>query len=175
MLEFTTTQLQIHKTEAEELPMLLPIYTSNPEFVRQNEGSEGEIGRYDLARWQRDWYVMQMLSGSHQLGCYLRRDGTPVGIIHFLEENEDDGKPWLGTLVIHKDYQRRGLGTEAFRCMVAYFRLNTNWTILRTAVKAQNQVGFAFLTSVGFQIIKEKNERFASSMQTFFILETTLH
>ena len=31
--------------------------------------AEGFSPRYDLDRWQRDWYVMQMLPGSHQLGC----------------------------------------------------------------------------------------------------------
>ena len=174
MLEFTSAQLQIREIAADDLPALLPVYTSNPEFVRQNEGSEGEIGRYDLERWQRDWYVMQMLTGNHQLGCYLKTDNTPVGIIHFLEENQDDGKPWLGTLVIHKDYQRRGLGTEAFSCIREYFRRNTNWTILRASVKTQNEAGFAFLKRMGFRVVKEREGRFAGGMQTFSILETCL-
>src|SRR5690242_12081114 len=144
MLELTSARLQIHEIVADDLPALLPIYTSNPEFVRQNEGSEGEPGRYDLDRWQRDWYVMQMLPGSHQLGCYLKTGNTPVGIVHFLEENEDDGKPWLGTLVIHKDYQRQGLGTEVFQCLAEHFRQQTDWMTLRASVKAQNETGLPF-------------------------------
>lgn len=174
MLELTSARLQIREIAADDLPALLPIYTSNPEFVRQNEGSEGEIGRYDLDRWQRDWYVMQMLPGSHQLGCYLKTENTPVGIVHFLEENEDDGKPWLGTLVIHKDYQRQGLGAEVFRCLTEHFCQQTDWTILRAGVKAQNKAGLAFLKRTGFQNVKEGSGRFAGGVQTFFVLEFTL-
>jgi RimJ/RimL family protein N-acetyltransferase len=171
MLELTSARLQIREIVADDLPALLPVYTSNPEFVQQNEGSEGEAGRYDLDRWQRDWHVMQMLPGSHQLGCYLKPENTPVGIIHFLEENEDDGKPWLGTLVIHKDSQRQGLGTEAFRCLAEHFRQQTDWTVLRAGVKAQNEPGLAFLKHLGFKSIKEGSGRFAGGIQTFFVME----
>lgn len=174
MLELTSARLQIREIEADDLPALLPIYTSNPEFVRQNEGSEGEPGRYDLDRWQRDWYIMQMLPGSHQLGCYLRTENTPVGTVHFLEENEDDGKPWLGTLVVHKDYQRQGLGAEIFHCLIEHFRQQTDWTTLRASVKAQNEAGLAFLQSMGFQSLKEGSGRFAGGMQTFYVLDFKL-
>ncbi len=44
-----------------------------------------------------------MMPGSHRLGCYLRSAGTPIGFVDFLEENEDDGSPWLGALVVHRD------------------------------------------------------------------------
>jgi hypothetical protein len=65
----------------DDLPALLPIYLSNPAFVEQNEGSEGEIGLYDLDRWQRDWQIMKMMPGNHRLGCYLKTDLTPVGVL----------------------------------------------------------------------------------------------
>jgi len=117
MLELMAERLQIREITADDLAALLPVYLSNPAFVEQNEGSEGEIGRYDLDRWQRDWHILQMMPGSHRLGCYLKMDHTPVGFLDFLEEH-DDGYPWLGTLVIQKDYQRQGLGSETFHCLV---------------------------------------------------------
>jgi len=174
MLELVSIRLQIREVTANDLPTLLLVYTSNPEFVRQNEGSEGEIGRYDLARWQRDWHILQMMPGSHRLGCYLKVDNTPVGLIDFLEENQDDGKPWIGTLIIHKNFQRQGLGTEAFQCFINHFRQHTAWNVLRAGVKEQNSAGLAFLKHLGFQVVCEKTDRFAGGMQTFFVMQFTL-
>jgi RimJ/RimL family protein N-acetyltransferase len=170
MLEMGTQRLQIRESTADDLLALLPIYMSNPAFVEQNEGSEGEIGRYDLDRWQRDWYILTMMPGHHRLGCYLKAQLTPVGILDFLEEN-DDGYPWLGTLVIHSAYQRQGLGSEAFQCLAKYGHEQMAWTTLRAGVKAVNEVGLAFLAHLGFQIVEERKAQFASGFQKLFIME----
>jgi RimJ/RimL family protein N-acetyltransferase len=172
MLAFVTTRLQIRETTADELDAFLPIYLSNPTFVLQNEGSEGEIGRYDLDRWQRDWHILQML-GSYRLGCYLKPDLTPVGFLDFLEEHED-GYPWLGALVIDKASQRRGLGTEAFQALVEYARRERTWTILRAGVKAINEGGLAFLNHMGFQTAEERSGQFPGGLQQYIVMEYTL-
>jgi RimJ/RimL family protein N-acetyltransferase len=173
MLELVTKQLQIRETTADDLDALLPIYLSNPTFVEQNEGSEGEVGRYDLDRWQRDWHILQMLPGSHRLGCYLKSDLSPVGFLDFLEEHED-GYPWLGALVIEKASQRQGLGSEALQGLAEYARKETTWTILRTGVKAVNEGGLAFFNHLGFQIAEEGNERFAGGLQRYILMEYAL-
>ena len=173
MLELVTTRLQIREITADDLDALLPIYLSNPTFVEQNEGSEGEIGRYDLDRWQRDWHIQQMLPGSHRLGCYLKPDLTPVGFLDFLEEHED-GYPWLGTLVIEKASQRRGLGTEAFQALVEHARRERTWTILRAGVKAVNEAGLAFLNHLGFQTAAERSGQFPGGLQRYIVMEYVL-
>ncbi len=174
MLEMATERIQIREVTADDLADLLTVYTSNPDFVQQNEGSEGEIGRYDLARWQRDWFILQMMPGHHRLGCYLKNAHTPVGVIDFLEENEEDGKPWLGSLVIHKNHQHQGLGTEAFQALHDHLHRETDLTILRTAVKEPNAEGLAFLQQLGFRTIREGSERFAGGIQRFFVMELAL-
>lgn len=170
MLEIMTKRLQIRETTADDLPALLPIYLSNPTFVKQNAGSEGEVGRYDLDRWQRDWQIMQMMPGNHRLGCYLKTDLTPVGILDFLEAG-DDGNPWLGTLVIHLAYHRQGLGTETFQSLAGYAQQQMAWTTLRAGVKAVNAIGLIFLKHLGFQLIEEGSQQFAGGLQKFFIME----
>lgn len=174
MLELTSARLRIREVEAEDLPALLPVYTSNPAFVQQNEGSEGEVGRYDLARWRRDWQIAQMMPGNHWLGCYLKTEQMPVGIVLFLAEHEEDGQPWLGSLVVHKEYQRQGLGTEIFQRLTDYFRQELGWSNLRAGVKAQNEVGLAFLERMGFQMVKSGNGRFSEGIQTFFVADFAL-
>lgn len=174
MIELTGARLHICEGTTEDLPALLPVYTSNPAFVRQNEGSEGEPGRYDLDRWQRDWHIARLLPGNHWLGCYLYEQRTPVGILQFLEENSADGMPWLGTLVIHRLYQQQGLGTESFQCFTEYCRQHMHWTILRTSVKIENAAGLAFLKRMGFQPTSEGNGRFANGVRRFLLMDLAL-
>lgn len=144
MIELESERLHIREITADDLPNLLAVYMSNPEVVRRMEGSEGEVGKYDLERWQRDWYVAQLIPGRHQLGCYLKENGEAVGFIDYLEEN-DDGKPWLGQLMIHKAHQRQALATEAFQCLVEHFRRDYGWPLLRAWVLEMNGPGVAFL------------------------------
>jgi ribosomal protein S18 acetylase RimI-like enzyme len=173
MLELVTRQLLMRESTAAELDALLPMYLSNPTFVEQNEGSEGEVGRYDLDRWRRDWHILQMLPGNHRLGCYLKSDLSPVGFLDFLEEHED-GYPWLGALVIEKASQRQGLGSEVFQGLADYARRESSWSILRAGVKAVNEGGLAFLSHLGFQIAEERSERFSGGLQRFILMEYAL-
>jgi hypothetical protein len=91
MFALTSARLLIRECTADEIPALLDIHISNPHLLRQNEGSEGEPGCYDLARWLRDWHVQQLLPGSHRLGCYLHAGGRAVGMLDLLEEHSEDG------------------------------------------------------------------------------------
>ncbi|HEX6799923.1 MAG TPA: hypothetical protein VF116_19585, partial [Ktedonobacterales bacterium] len=99
MPEIETPRLRIRDAEAEDLPELLPVYLSNPDFVRVNEGSRGEAGYYNLEMFQRDWWINRMMPGGHVLGIYLKATGEAVGQANFLEENPEDGMPWLGLLM----------------------------------------------------------------------------
>lgn len=174
MIKLESARFYIREIEADNLPNVLAVYTSNADFLKQVEGSEGEAGRYDLARWQRDWAVAQMMPRRHMLACYLKEQGEAVGITEYLEENEDDGKPWLGALTIHKAYQRRGLGSEIFYCLLDYFRQHYGWSVLRAGVLAQNQPGLAFAQHVGFRPVKQYQRQLAAGVQEIVLLERSL-
>ena len=91
-----------------------------------------------------------------------------------LEEHPEDSYPWPGALVIHRDYQRQGLGTEILQFLTNQFRQDANWTALRAAVKAQNEAGRAFLKHSGFVEIREETGHFAQGKQAFFVVELRL-
>jgi RimJ/RimL family protein N-acetyltransferase len=173
MLELESDRLSLRELGADDLPLVLPVYLSNPDLVQQQEGSEGEAGRYDLERFQRDWAVAQMMPGRHMLGCYLKMQGDAVGFIEFWEEAED-GNPWLGTLTIHKAQQRQGLGSEAFYRLIDYFRNHYGWPILRAGVLEQNAAGLAFAQHLGFRPVEQKLERFSGGEQPFIVFERSL-
>lgn len=170
MLEIETPRLRIRDAEVEHLPELLPVYLSNPEFVRMNEGSRGEAGYYDLEMFQRDWWINRMMPGGHVLGIYLKATGEAVGQANFLEENPDDGMPWLGLLMIAAPHQRQGLGREAFDALADHFRTTYGWPALRLGVLAPNTAGIAFWQALGFEQVAEKGE----DARHVFVLERTL-
>ena len=170
MLEIETPRLRIRDAEAEDLPDLLPVYLSNPEFVRMNEGSQGEAGYYDLAMFQRDWRINRMMPGGHVLGIYLKATGEVVGQANFLEENPEDSMPWLGLLMIAAPRQRQGLGREAFDALADHFRTTYGWPALRLAVLAPNTAGLAFWQTLGFKQVAEKGE----DARQVFVLERQL-
>ena len=158
MLELETPRLRIRDAEAEDLPALLPVYLSNPAFVRMNEGSQGEAGYYDLEMFQRDWWINRMMPGGHVLGLYLKATGAPVGQANFLEENPEDGMPWLGLLMIAAPHQRQGLGREAWDGLAAHFRATYGWPALRLGVLKPNTAALAFWQALGFTQVAEKGE-----------------
>lgn len=150
MIELESQQLRFREVEVDDLPMLLPVYLSNPEFVMWNEGSQGEQGHYDLEMLQRDWQVAQMMPSRCMLGIYLKATGEAVGQADYLEENPDDGKHWLGLLMIHSAHQRLGLGSEAYQRLAGHFRADKGWTTLRLGVLRQNTKALAFWQHLGF-------------------------
>jgi RimJ/RimL family protein N-acetyltransferase len=174
MIDLESERLRLREMTADDLPLVLPVYLSNPEFLQQQEGSEGEAGRYDLQRWQRDWFVAQMMPGNHWLGCYLKKQGDAVGFIGYLEEHEDDGKPWLGAITIHSAHHRQGLGTEAFHCLSDYFRREYDWPTLRAGVLEVNAAALAFARHLGFKPVKAGLKQFPGGAQRFMVFERSL-
>lgn len=170
MPEIETPRLRIRDAEAEDLPELLPVYLSNPDFVRVNEGSRGEAGYYNLEMFQRDWWINRMMPGGHVLGIYLKATGEAVGQANFLEENPEDGMPWLGLLMIAAPHQRQGLGREAFDALADHFRVTYGWSALRLGVLAPNTAGLAFWRALGFAQVEEKGDE----ARRVFVLERVL-
>jgi RimJ/RimL family protein N-acetyltransferase len=150
-IEVESARLVIREVAADDLPLLLPVYSSSPEYVAQNEGSRGEAGYFDLEMFRRDWQIAQMTPGRHMLGVYLKETNKAVGLADFLEENPEDGQRWLGFLMIARAHQRQGLGTESFIRLAKYFEDQYGWPMLRVGVMKVNMGALAFWRRLGFQ------------------------
>jgi RimJ/RimL family protein N-acetyltransferase len=170
MTSLESPHLLLRDAGPEDLPVLLEVYLSNPAFVRLNEGSRGEPGYYDLEMFQRDWQVQRMMPGSHILCICDKVDGAIIGQASFLEENPEDGLPWLGLLMLHAKRQRQGLGTEAFACLAAHFRATYGWERLRLGVRRGNPAALAFWQRLGFRVVGEAS----GGGRDAYILERTL-
>ncbi|HLZ23531.1 MAG TPA: GNAT family N-acetyltransferase [Ktedonobacterales bacterium] len=150
MIELETERLRLREAHADDLPALLSVYLSNPAFVAMNEGSRGEQGHFDLEMFQRDWQIAQITPGRHMLGVWLKESEQAVGQADFMDENPDDGMPWLGLLMIASPFHRQGFGTEAFTRLAEHFRADRGWTALRLGVLPQNTPALAFWRHLGF-------------------------
>ena len=173
MISLESKRLIICELSENDLETILLVLVSDPEHLRRQEGSESEPGRYDLARWQRDWSIGQMMPGRHMLGCYLKDTNEAVGYVEFMEE-VDDGKPWFGMLLIHTDYRRRKIGSETCERMMEFFRIEYQWPLIRAWVAEENVGGYAFVQYVGFHELVKKSTRLAGGMQEIVQLEYTL-
>ena len=132
-----------------------------------------EIAADDLERWQRDWAVAQMMPGRHMLACYLKADGAAVGFAEYWEE-VDDGWPWFGALTLHKAHQRQGLGLEAARRLLAHFRQDYGWPLVRAGVMEQNEAGLALARRLDFQPVERGLRRFPGGKQAYIVFERLL-
>lgn len=155
MTALESPRLVIREAQADDLPGLLPVYLSNPDFVAMSEGSAGEAGHFDLAMLQRDWHVQTTMLGAVMLGIYLKETGEPVGMAGYLAENPSDGYPWLGLLMMSASHQRRGLGTEAYTRLAEHFRSDLGWTTLRLGVLRDNAPARAFWDGLGFRHVRD--------------------
>ncbi len=97
MIELESDRLLIRELKADDLARVFPVHASNPDFLALTEGSGGDVGLYDLARFQRDWQIGQLMDGRHMLGAFARNGNEAVGFADYLEEH-DDGLPWLGAI-----------------------------------------------------------------------------
>ncbi|GAC1359817.1 MAG: hypothetical protein NVSMB44_10330 [Ktedonobacteraceae bacterium] len=171
MVEFESKRLCIRELTADDLANTLPIYLSNQDYLQFTEGSGGEVGPYDLERWQRDWYIAQFMVGRHILCCELKDSNEPVGILDYIEENDSDGKLWLGLIIIHSSFQRQRLGSEALDHLVKYLYQKKGLSLLRANVSEHDVRGRAFLQYMGFQPIGMISKQLPAGMQKLIIYE----
>jgi RimJ/RimL family protein N-acetyltransferase len=175
MMRFEGKQLTVRTIEADDLEKLLPVFLSNPVALQQTEGSDGEIGKYDLERWQRDWSIAQMMPERHMLGCYLKEQDAAIGFVEYIDEHDRLGQPWLGAVVIHKLYQRQGLGTQAVQLVVEHIHKETGASILYGGVTELNVQGLTFAQHIGFRpSSQEVSHRFPTGKQSVVVLELPL-
>jgi RimJ/RimL family protein N-acetyltransferase len=138
------------------------------------EGSAGEVGIYDLERLQRDWTIASMMPGRHILGGYLKESGEPVVYLDYLEES-DDGFPWIGTLIIHAQHQRHGLGSEVFHALAEYGQATYGWTSVRAGILQSNTPAIAFVSHLGFHPVGETEQTSPAGKTVAIILERPLN
>ena len=176
MIEFESERIRIREIVADDLERLLPVFLSNPDALLQTEGSDGEIGKYDLERWQRDWSIAQMMPDRYMLGCYLKANDEAIGFAEYVEMHDRLGQPWFGAIVIRKDVQRQGLASEIMGVVMEHIHIETGASLLYSGVIEQNVAGRALAQRAGFtRSMQEAAHQFPMGKQEIIVLERALN
>lgn len=149
-----TGRLRFAEVGESDLPDLLEISLSHPEFLDLTEGSAGEHGHYDLEMLQRDWWLGTLEPGRRQLVGRLAGGAAAVRL-DLLDRNPRDGFPWIGLLMVHRDHDRQGLGSEAAAASVELL----GGPPVRLGVLDGNAPALAFWTRLGAVEVEHRDDR----------------
>lgn len=151
---------------------VLEAYASNSGYLELTEGSGGVPGRYDRGMLERDFTVASVIPGRHMDGIFQKHDGELVGVLDWMEANPEDGRPWIGLLLIRASRQRGGLASEAFQGFAQQLR-DSGRSVMRAGVVARNAPGRAFAERLGFEVVSTKLLRMPAEEEVV-VLERTL-
>jgi RimJ/RimL family protein N-acetyltransferase len=128
-----------------DLPSVLEVFKSNPRYLTWTE--EGE---YTLDTLRGDWETAHAADGRHMLALREKDTGDILGVVEYLENNANDGHPWIGLILVGAERQREGLGAEAVRAVCEHVHMN--WASpVRLAVIEDNKAGLALAVALGFE------------------------
>jgi RimJ/RimL family protein N-acetyltransferase len=164
-LALETERLRLEGVREQDLPDVLEVFDSNPEYREWTEG-----GDYDIAKLQRDWHVAQITPGREMLALRDRDSGEVAGVVEYLERNDHDGHPWIGLIMVRADRQRAGLAGEAMEAVCS--RLADNWlSPVRLGVIDRNTAGLGLAISLGFEQYGETEQQMGAGPVRLVLME----
>jgi len=170
---FETARMTAAEIAEDDLPEVLDVYLSNPAYLELTEGSGGIPGAYDRGMLERDLAMSALTPGRHTTVLRLRDGGACVGVLDWMDENPNDGAPWLGLIMVHAGHQRLGLGGEAIAGLADHGRA-AGWTRLREGVIDGNEAGMALAVAAGMREIERKPHTTAAGTCTLAVMELDL-
>ena len=168
---YRTDRLAVRPLAPDDLDAVLSVYTSNPAYLELTEGSAGEAGHYDRGMLERDLAMAELAPERTLAGIWL--EGELVGVIDWLLENPNDGRPWLGLIMVRENMQRRGIAREAVTGLLSHLA-RQGVSVLRAAVIEGNVAGLANMRSLGFGEVEQTTVRIAAGERRLTIFERAL-
>jgi streptomycin 3"-adenylyltransferase len=105
---------------------------------------------------ERDLSVALADPARHVLVARARSDRRAVGYVDLVDERAEDGRPWLGVVEVDADEQRHGLGRQCVEAVATRARDDLGARSLRAMADADDDRGEAFLRSLGFVPVDER-------------------
>ena len=173
MTVFETPRLTAAEVTEDDIAELLEVHLSNQAYLDLTEGSGGIAGAYDRGMLERDLMMSAMTPGRHTCVLRLRAGGACVGVLDWMDENPNDGAPWVGLVMVHAAHQRSGLAAEALHGLAEHGRRH-GWTRLREGVIEGNDAGMALAHAVGMREVERKPHRIAAGERELAVMEVAL-
>jgi RimJ/RimL family protein N-acetyltransferase len=138
--------LYFEEITKETLYIALEIVNSNPEYNVLENGNENRTPSEIEGE-----YLNPKTSSE-----FVKLDDTYIGVIDYLMENPKDNCPWLGLLMIHRDYQGYGFGLQAYALYENEMQ-SRGVERVRVGVISENTSAHRFWLKLGFLYIKTAN------------------
>ncbi|WP_191561984.1 GNAT family N-acetyltransferase [Metabacillus idriensis] len=129
------------------LPIELEIMNSNPEFNQISNGKT-HLNQEDLDKERQEGKAV------HAKRYVIKEHEQYIGIIEYCPLNPNDGKPWIGLFVMHKDFQGKGLAKLAYENAEAHLAAE-GFKEIRLGVLTNNDRGIKFWERMGYTAFKE--------------------
>ncbi len=97
---------------------------------------------------------------------YIKNDDEPVGLIDFLPENPRDKQAWIGLLIVHKNHEGNGIGSEALRLLEEQLLLQKVGKV-RLGIHKGNDSGTAFWRKHGYINIKSTTDKHQNQVDIY--------
>ena len=136
-------RLRLAEIKRDQLDALLPVFNSNPEYQLLTNG----VPTITLADLQSTFDELS-LPAAHWFVLSIQEQF--IGVLHLLLESLHDGKSWIGLLLIHKHFQRKGYGKEALGVMERYL-VSAGKTSVHVGVVAENEPALLFFGKAGYE------------------------
>ncbi|WP_406450510.1 GNAT family N-acetyltransferase [Streptomyces sp. NBC_00876] len=140
---------------AQEITDVVELYATNPEYVRA-------AGEYDPEDIGADRVEADLREEAGTDGCevLLARDdqGRLAGILCLLDRHPTDGFPWIGLLMVHGSFRRKGIGRRLAGLVEERYRGEGREGI-RLAVLENNPAALTFWSALGWQEIDRRADR----------------
>ena len=129
----------------ETLYIALELLNSNDEYNRLESGEATRTIEEVRAEYMNE----------KTTSLFIKADDTYIGLIDFLDKNEKDGYPWIGSFIIHQDYHGYGYGTQAYFHFEQWL-MEKGVSTVRLGVLQQNKRGRSFWKRAGFHYYTTK-------------------
>ncbi|KGX85558.1 GNAT family N-acetyltransferase [Pontibacillus litoralis] len=120
------------------------IWNSNPEYIEVEHGES----------YRTSEQIEEELLHHDTTSLFVKLDDTYIGIINYMDNNPNDGYPWLGLLMIHRDYQGYMFGTQAYLTFRQQIQ-DKGMRALRLGILPTNKRAEIFWRSLGFTFVCE--------------------
>ncbi|MGA9226550.1 MAG: GNAT family N-acetyltransferase [Mesobacillus sp.] len=139
--------MEFYKSNKEMISIEMEIMNSHPDYNLLADGKKF-LAEVDLLEEHEE---EEELDKERYL---LKVEDAFIGIIDFILENPRDMKPWLGLLIIHKDWTQKSFAGKA---LAKYEELMRSRDIneVRLGCFTANTTGMKFWERNGFQKVKE--------------------
>jgi ribosomal protein S18 acetylase RimI-like enzyme len=98
-----------------------------------------------------------------------------VALLDILQHYPDQQIFWIGLLLIHPDYRKKGLGKEIVNSLQTHLKLSM-YSEIRLGVLEENHDGYGFWQRMGFKQIDLKPGRiFGQKTHTVIVMNKLLH